>query len=70
MPCPRDIDVPRVFELYNDAVIYDNPEIPRSLYREEGHRIEECNACGVCEKACGRHIPISEWLQKIYQVFK
>jgi predicted aldo/keto reductase-like oxidoreductase len=70
MPCPRDIDVPRVFELYNDAVIYDNPEIPRSLYREEGHRIEECNACGVCEKACGRHIPISEWLQKIYQVLK
>jgi len=64
MPCPQDIDVPRIFELYNDAVIYDSLEIPRSLYRDEGHCIQDCNECGSCVKACGRRIPITEWLPK------
>ena len=64
MPCPQDIDVPRIFELYNDAVIYDSLEIPRSLYRDEGHRIQDCNECGSCVKACGRRIPITDWLEK------
>jgi predicted aldo/keto reductase-like oxidoreductase len=64
MPCPVDIDVPRIFELYNDAIIYDNLEIPRAIYRDEGHRIQDCNECGSCVKACGRRIPITDWLVK------
>jgi predicted aldo/keto reductase-like oxidoreductase len=68
MPCPRGIDVPRIFELYNDASIYGNKEIPRSLYREEGHRVQDCNDCGLCENACGRHIPITRWLGKAHRL--
>jgi len=64
MPCPQDIDVPRIFELYNDAIIYSDNNIPRSLYRDEGHCIQDCNECGSCVKACGRHIPITDWLKK------
>jgi len=64
MPCPLGIDVPRIFELYNDAIIYNNLEIPRSIYLDEGHRIEDCNECGLCMKACGRRISITDWLQK------
>ena len=64
MPCPQDIDVPRIFELYNDALIYGDNEIARSLYRDEAHRIQDCNECGSCVKACGRRIPITEWLEK------
>ncbi len=64
MPCPQDIDVPRIFELYNDAIMYGNLEIPRSIYRNEGHGIAYCNECGLCEKACGRRIVITEWLGK------
>jgi predicted aldo/keto reductase-like oxidoreductase len=64
MPCSRGIDVPRIFELYNEALMYGDNEIPKSLYRDEGHRIQDCNECGLCEKACGRHIPITEWLRK------
>jgi predicted aldo/keto reductase-like oxidoreductase len=64
MPCPLGIDVPRIFELYNDAVMYDDPTTARSIYRDERHDIDSCNACGACVKACGRKIPILEWLEK------
>ena len=63
MPCPLDIDVPRLFELYNDAVMYDDMETARAIYRREGHDITLCNECGAC--VCGRDIPILDWLRKI-----
>ncbi|MGD9117272.1 MAG: 4Fe-4S dicluster domain-containing protein [Dehalococcoidia bacterium] len=63
MPCPQGIDVPRLFELYNDAVIYGDMETARAIYRREGHNIADCTQCGVC--VCGREIPILEWLEKL-----
>jgi predicted aldo/keto reductase-like oxidoreductase len=64
MPCPLGIDVPRIFEIYNDAAMYDDIETARSIYRDERHDIDACNACGACVKACGREIPILDWLEK------
>jgi predicted aldo/keto reductase-like oxidoreductase len=69
MPCPRGIDVPRIFELYNDAVMYDDIETARSIYHEEGHDIGSCNGCGLCEETCGRNIAITDWLKKIGRTF-
>jgi predicted aldo/keto reductase-like oxidoreductase len=63
MPCPLGIDVPRLFELYNDAVMYNNMETARAIYRREGHDIADCNQCGVC--VCGREIPILDWLERL-----
>ncbi len=68
MPCPLDIDVPRIFELYNDAVMYGETEIPRSIYRDEGHRAEICTECGLCVNACGFKFPITDWLKKARQL--
>lgn len=65
MPCPQGIDVPRIFEIYNDAVMYGDIETARNLYRLERHNIDSCNECGVCEKGCGFKIPISDWLKKV-----
>jgi predicted aldo/keto reductase-like oxidoreductase len=65
MPCPRDIDVPRIFELYNDAIMYDDAETARTIYRDERHRSGACDACGACAKACGRRIAIPDWLAKV-----
>jgi predicted aldo/keto reductase-like oxidoreductase len=63
MPCPRGIDVPRLFELYNDAVMYSDMETARAIYEMEKHNIANCNQCGVC--VCGREIPILDWLEKL-----
>jgi len=62
MPCIQGIDVPRIFEIYNDAMMYGDIGTARSLYRDEKHRIENCDACGSCMNACGRNIAIVDWL--------
>ena len=64
MPCPQDIDVPRILELYNEAIMYDDLEAARTLYEKEQHRLEDCNECGACVDACGRMIAILDWLEE------
>lgn len=64
MPCPQGIDVPRVFEIFNDAIMYNDIEIACLVYRREEHRLENCTECGMCAKTCGKQIPIPEWLKK------
>jgi len=68
MPCPQDIDVPRLFELYNDAIIYGDAGTARSIYLLERHHLDYCNECGVCENACGRKLPLLDWLRKARQL--
>jgi uncharacterized protein len=63
MPCPVGIDAPRILELYNEAVMYGDREIPGELYRLEGHSIDDCTECGACAKRCGRKIRIPERLK-------
>ncbi|OGO32485.1 MAG: hypothetical protein A2Z29_06690 [Chloroflexi bacterium RBG_16_56_11] len=63
IPCPRDIDAPRIFELYNDAVMYGDVATARSLYQLEKHNIDNCDECNDCARACGRHIPIPDKLK-------
>ncbi len=67
MPCPQGIDVPRLFELYNDAMMYDDMETARSIYRMEKHDISSCNQCGLC--VCGREIPILDWLKELREAW-
>lgn len=69
MPCPQGIDVPRIFELYNDAIMYDDIDSVRSIYNFEGHRIDNCNECGACLNACGRKIPVLDWLKVADSLF-
>jgi len=68
MPCPKDIDIPRVFELYNDAIMYDDIKTARFIYHKEKHRIDNCNECGACADACGRKISIPGWLNKLSEI--
>ncbi|MDD5339177.1 MAG: aldo/keto reductase [Dehalococcoidales bacterium] len=64
MPCPQDIDAPRIFEIYNDAVMYNDTATAREIYRREKHHIENCNECKMCENRCGKRILLAEWLKK------
>lgn len=68
MPCPVGIDVPRILELYNDAIIYNDIETAQFIFRLEQHSIDNCIECGACEKACPRKIAILHWLKKTKQL--
>jgi len=69
MPCPQGIDVPRIFELHNDAIIYDDPKTARTLYHNEQHRLDTCTECGVCENACAKRLAMLDWLKAARQLF-
>ena len=60
--CPQGIDVPRIFEIYNDAYMYHDTSFSRSNFKMENHDVDACNECGVC--VCGKKIAIPDWLKK------
>jgi hypothetical protein len=64
MPCPEGIDVPRIFEIYNDAAIYRDVHTARAIYHDEGHLPGRCVDCGSCESTCAKRLPIRDWLKK------
>lgn len=69
MPCPSGIDIPRVFELYNEAFIYGDKSTPRLRYRQmpEERWADNCTECGTCEEMCPQNIEVAEWLKKVHQ---
>jgi hypothetical protein len=69
MPCPEAIDVPRIFELYNDAFMYGDPQMAQRIYIQEHHRADLCTECGLCEKTCAKRLPVLEWLKKARRLF-
>jgi hypothetical protein len=68
MPCPQGIDVPRIFELYNDAIIYNDAETARSLYCGEQHRLDTCTECSACENTCAKRLAMLDWLKAARQL--
>jgi len=69
MPCCLDIDVPRIVELYNDALMFADDTIPGLLYSIEGHCPAVCSECGACMKHCPKHFPLSEIVGKAQRLF-
>jgi predicted aldo/keto reductase-like oxidoreductase len=72
-PCPNSIEIPRIFELYNDAVMYNDLRSPRFFYQgvtglKAEQRADRCIQCGECEAVCPQEIGISEWLKKAHEL--
>ena len=69
MPCPEGIDVPRIFELYNDAFIYEDVETARAIYRSELHDVGSCTQCRLCEERCVKKLAIIDVLDQVRRLF-
>jgi predicted aldo/keto reductase-like oxidoreductase len=71
LPCPNGVAIPRIFEIYNDAVTYDSWGHARWAYNEQmkpEERADNCIECGECEAVCPQHIEIIEWLAKAHEI--
>jgi len=71
LPCPNEVDIPGMLELYNEGVTYDDWAAPRFKYMRmmgEGKRAEACEQCGDCVEKCPQEISISEWMTKIHEM--
>jgi predicted aldo/keto reductase-like oxidoreductase len=68
LPCSGGVEIPAIFELYNDAMVYEDRGAPRWRYRQlkEEERADRCNKCGECTDACPQEIDIPGWLEKAH----
>jgi len=70
-PCPNKVEIPRVFQIYNDAVMYDDMKSGQFMYNgpfgiPQDQRADQCVDCGECLEKCPQNIDIPEWLKKAH----
>jgi predicted aldo/keto reductase-like oxidoreductase len=68
MPCSHKIDIPRIFEIYNDAIAYNDTTSARMYYGmiKKERQADQCQDCRECAEVCPQQISIPEWLQKAH----
>ena len=70
LPCPNGVDIPEVFSIYNDYLMYGDENRSRLFYSwlDEKMRADQCIECGECLDKCPQHIEIPDWLKKAHDV--
>jgi predicted aldo/keto reductase-like oxidoreductase len=68
MPCSSGVEISSIFQMYNDAMIYEDPREARWLYGrlKEEERADRCTRCGECTEVCPQQIDIPGWLEKAH----
>ena len=71
MPCPNEVNIPHIFQKYNEARVYGLWEPARASYQEwrwvSGKQADACLECGECEDKCPQNIPIREQLKEAHE---
>ena len=72
-PCPNGVAIPRIFEMYNESVVYGDTRRSQSTYQGQGpqgmkpeERADQCLECGECLEACPQKIEIPDQLKKAH----
>jgi len=75
VPCPQEVNIPRIFQLYNEARVYDILETSRAAYAtigevewEPGRKADACVECGECEPQCPQNIAIIRQLAEAHEL--
>lgn len=71
LPCPYGVNIPKNFEIYNEAVRYNDFREASYDYEflDEKERASNCNECGVCETLCPQNLSIRELLKLVRKTF-
>jgi uncharacterized protein len=71
MPCPQGVDIPEIFQLWNDLAMEAYSGHCRFQYTRMMHAMgngaTECLECGICEDKCPQELPIMESLKKAHE---
>jgi uncharacterized protein len=72
-PCPNGVAIPRIFEMYNESMVYGEARRSQSTYQGQGpqgmkaeERGDNCIECGNCVEACPQKIEVPDWLKKAH----
>jgi uncharacterized protein len=71
MPCSFGVNIPRIFDLYNEALIYNTAAECRNSYRDpistrEDEWGDKCTRCNVCLAECPHKVNIPDELAKAH----
>ena len=71
VPCPNGVDIPRVFDSYNEAMIYNSALEQRKVYNDQlmfkaEQRADKCIKCDQCIEKCPQKLLIPELLDKAH----
>ena len=64
--CPNDVDIPRIFAIWNNKFQFDEKLEGNWDYRRvirDGHDASKCVGCGACEGVCPQQLSIIDLLQ-------
>ncbi|NHJ47524.1 MAG: hypothetical protein FK733_07040 [Asgard group archaeon] len=68
-PCPEDIDIGRVFKLY-DIASYDLTDELKTRYEEFDVLASACSECGVCEERCPFDVQVINKMKEVVKLFE
>ncbi|MGA2265516.1 MAG: aldo/keto reductase [Phycisphaerae bacterium] len=76
LPCPKEINIPHLFRIYNHAKIYGLWDHARKAYRsiqrgpipkKRSAAADACSDCGACETKCPQNLPVRKQLQELHE---
>lgn len=73
MPCTVEINIPKVFTLWNKAYLYDEETESKKAYQKylkDGITPEKCIQCKKCERECPQNLKIVEGLKQAHKYLK
>ncbi len=72
MPCPAGVKIPSIFNLYNNAAMYDSHESASRWYQqmiENNVDASQCIDCEQCEKACPQNLEVRRHLREFHEKY-
>lgn len=66
LPCPSNVSIPDIFELYNNIFVYNTKDESKASYKrlqELKKDVSSCVECGACENICPQHLQIISLLK-------
>lgn len=69
MPCPNGVNIPSIFDTYNDYHMFEDQERAKISYNfmlPEEQQASACVECGECEEKCPQNIKIMDELKKVH----
>jgi len=71
LPCPNGVDIPRNFDTYNQAGMYNDLDQTRFVYQNwipADQNASNCIQCDECLSKCPQQIAISTWMPVVEEV--
>jgi predicted aldo/keto reductase-like oxidoreductase len=72
LPCTVELDIPRLFAMLNQGVMYNQIEDAARRYQrlDDEKKAAACIQCRQCEDKCPQSIPISEWMVHVHEILE